>query len=168
MDHLHYRHQFDAVINKLNKKPFDEAGLQLWSGIVLNSAAIKAFKPRWSSDPVNALTAEGRIFFSAWVNEQTISEGRLYYNIHALRVRMLKGYKIPARDFADRFRECFQKSKQDWPDVSTGFGPLTLMEGWLKLDYRSIKKDSTTLLHQFLELSQEIDNILELYRVINK
>ena len=47
------------------------------------------------------------IFFSVWINAG-IKEHKLFYNIHALKLRQLKGYNITSRKFASDFREQFK------------------------------------------------------------
>lgn len=95
-----------------------------------------------------------------WVNEEAIANQRLLYNIHALRLRQLKGYKLQSSALAISFREKLKAFQQHWPNVSTEFGPQTLMEGWVDLDNESIQKDILKLATNFLAIEHLIENTL--------
>ena len=72
MNEAFYLKEFQSASIKINKKTFEDHHLQIYTGVVMNSVAIKVYKPEWSNDPQNALTASSRIFFSIWINEETI------------------------------------------------------------------------------------------------
>jgi hypothetical protein len=98
--------------------------------VILDSVFLKLYKNAWATPLQDPLTAESRIFFSIWMNDAAIEEQRIYYNIHAFKLRHLKGYAIQSRKFADTFRDSFKVHAYNWPNVRVAFGPLTLMEGW--------------------------------------
>src|SRR5262249_1648835 len=75
-----YMKEFQLAATSIDKQRLDKAGIHLFTGIVMESVAIKAYKPEWSNDPENAVNATSRIFFSAWVNEKALEENKLYYN----------------------------------------------------------------------------------------
>lgn len=127
--------------------------------------ALKIYKPEWSGNTESPVDASGRIFFSVWVNEKSVREGRLYYNIHALKLRNLKTYTIPARDFAEEFRKRFENDRANWENVNVKYGPLTLMEGWVELKPDHIRDDLHKLAHRFLTVSLMIDEVLNNYRL---
>jgi len=108
-------------------------------------------------DPV---TSESRIFFSVWINDSTIREQKLFYNIHALKLRKLKGYVIESRKFAETFRGKFEKFEYKWENVSVNFGPLTLMEGWVAIDLENFKDQVMGLANNFLEIEGLVDEAL--------
>jgi len=164
MDEHFYKQKFQEAVDTLSRKEFENAGLRLSVHFILESVALKIYKPEWSSNPDAPLDATGRIFFSAWVNEKTGNEGKLYYNIHALKLKDLKAYKIQARHFAEEFRKQFTVEQEDWKNVSTEYGPLTLMEGWIELKPDQVKSDLQNLAHKFLKLSPVIDHLLDNYR----
>ena len=164
MDESFYRHKFQEAVNMLSGE-FIDSGLRLSVDTILESVALKIYKPEWSSTPESPMDAPGRIFFSVWVNEKSISEGKLYYNIHALKLRNLKGYKIPARTFAEDFRNRFAENQENWENVSVQYGPLTLMEGWTELRPDHIQNDLCELAQKFLNLSPVIDEVLSTYRL---
>jgi hypothetical protein len=51
-----------------------DAGLELSVHEVMDSIALKIYKPSWSNDLQSPLTSKSRIFFSVWVNDKTNKE----------------------------------------------------------------------------------------------
>lgn len=164
MDYNLYLKKFESALLQLDKKTFDDLNIQLFVGIVMSSVVIKAYKSEWSSDLQNPLTANSRIFFSVWVNEKTLKENKLYYNIHALKLRQLKDYKIASRSFAESFRNQFVKQEQNWANVAINYGPLTLMQGWQVFNIENLEKDIISLVQNFLSISPIIDQTLSYYK----
>lgn len=164
MDYDFYKRTFEAIVKDIPQKQFDEAGLEISVHEVMESIALKIYKPKWSGDLQSPLTSKSRIFFSIWVNDKTNKEEKLYYNIHALKLRELKGYKISSRNFAEKFRNRFIEKQNDWENVSIDFGPLTLMEGWLDLNAETIHNDIIDLSGKFLKISPLIDETLETFK----
>ncbi|MEO6315656.1 MAG: hypothetical protein ABIU63_16615 [Chitinophagaceae bacterium] len=155
---------FQQATAQLNKTLHKEKQLHAATGIYLESVFLKLYKLSWLNQTPDPLTAPSRIFFSIWINEKCMEESKLMYNIHALKLRQLKGYSITSRQFADDFRKAFKPFEKRWPNVSTSFGPLTLMEGWVKLDAASLADDVLKLARQFLEIDHLIDELLEKHR----
>lgn len=146
---------------QLNKSLLQKKDLQVATGVVLESVYLKLYKIAWANAGAHPLTTPSRIFFSVWVNDQTIRENKMMYNIHALKLRELKGYKITSREFAAAFRKLFKHYESEWPNVSTDFGPLTLMEGWMPLNEKSIQADIIKISNQFLIIAPLIDQLLQ-------
>lgn len=163
MDYIFYKDKFEQALNNIPKKEFEDAGFKLSVEEVLESIVLKIYKPEWSNDFKSPLTSKSRIFFSVWVNDKAIKEGKLYYNIHALKLRELKGYKIGSRDFAEKFRNKFSKYQKDWKNVNINLGPLTLMEGWTNLNLDTIQNDLSDLTQNFLEIGFLIDDTLNIF-----
>ncbi|MEZ0131205.1 hypothetical protein AB9T88_16115, partial [Flavobacterium sp. LBUM151] len=134
MDASFYLENFQKIAKKLDQKNLSEKSIEVSVGIYLDSVFIKLYKKSWTSNSQEPLTAESRIFFSVWVNDSTIEKHKIMYNIHALKLRKLKGYTIQSRKFADFFRQDFKDYERNWPNVSVNHGPLTLMEGWTALE----------------------------------
>ncbi|NML72374.1 hypothetical protein HHL23_21675 [Chryseobacterium sp. RP-3-3] len=82
-----------------------------------------------------------------------------------MKLRNLKGYTIPARDFAEKFRIRFENDRTNWENVNVQYGPLTLMEGWVELKPDHIQDDLHKLAHRFLTVSPMIDEVLNNYRL---
>ncbi len=103
------------------------------------------------------------IFFSVWVDAESLGRNRAKYNIHALKLRMLRGYSITSRDFASDFRQSFAAYSSGWPNVSVQHGPLTLMQGCSAIGQDG-ETDLLALLNRFEPLGALIDRLLEARR----
>lgn len=164
MDIPFYLENFQKIVDQLDSKLLNEKSIEVSVGIYLDSVFIKLYKKSWASNPEEALTAESRIFFSVWVNDATLEKQKIMYNIHALKLRKLKGYSIQSRKFAEIFRDSLKDYEQKWPNVSVVHGPLTLMEGWIKLDLENLEKDILKLARNFLEIEHLIDHTLNPFK----
>jgi hypothetical protein len=164
MDYKFYRRNFEEAVEDIFFKQFDHLGLKLSVEEVLESVVLKIYKPEWSNDFDSQLNSKSRIFFSVWVNDKTIKEGKLYYNIHALKLRELKGYKISSRNFAEKFRTQFIEYENEWENIRVNFGPLVLMEGWINLNIETIQEDIINLSWNFLKISPLIDDTLDIFK----
>lgn len=155
-----YLKEFQKAANQLDKKLLKEKGIEVAVGVVLDSVCLKLYKKNWVSELQDPLTAESRIFFSIWVNDITIEAQRICYNIHAFKLRHLKGYAIQSRQFADTFREGFKAFESSWPNVSVKYGPLTLMEGWIRPNQNDLPNDVLILANNFLAIEHLVDDTL--------
>ena len=124
--------------------------LEIATGLYGDSVFLKLYKQSWASPSEDPLTAKSRIFFSIWISDSDIAEKKLRYNIHALKLRQLKGYSIASRKFAESFRGDFSEFEPQWPNVSVNYGPLTLMQGWIAFNPEQYRKISWRLLTTFL------------------
>lgn len=155
--------QFGAVFAKI-KSDFDgrnSAGLVCKQGFYKACAVLKLQKASWTNDPMDRVQNESGIFFSIWIDEDAARRSLAKYNIHALKLRQLKGYSIASREFANDFRNGFAPARNTWPNVSVDYGPLTLMEGWIGVDSNKFEKDILVLMERFIHLSPLIDRLLE-------
>ncbi len=152
----------DAALRKI-KQQYDESysdsDLVCKQGFYLNSSVLKLQKPSWTNDPMDQPQNSSGIFFSIWMYEQSIAKSRAQYNIHALKLRKLKGYSITSKDFAEEFRKNFVK--KSWPNVSVDYGPLTLMEGWTEVDLNNLEERILPMLKRFHQVSPIIDRLLK-------
>lgn len=160
MDTSFYLQKFQKAADQLDKKLLNKKQIEVAVGVVLNSVFLKLYKRSWATPLQNPLTAESRIFFSIWINDSAIEEQKILYNIHAFKLRHLKGYSIQSRKFANVFRDAFKDFEHKWQNVSVKFGPLTLMEGWLKLDLEDFQDDILALANDFLEIEYLVDDTL--------
>lgn len=165
MDTSFYLENFQKIVDQLDSKLLDKKSIEVSVGIYLDSVFIKLYKKSWASNPQEALTAESRIFFSVWVNDSTLEKQKIMYNIHALKLRKLKGYSIQSRKFAEVFRENFKDYEQKWQNMSVNHGPLTLMEGWIKLDLENFQEEVLKLVSNFLEIEYLIDHTLNQFKL---
>ena len=164
MDFENYQDKFQKVADLLDKKLLREKQIEVAVGTVLNSVFLKLYKKSWANPSPDPLTAETRIFFSVWINDPAIEEQKLLYNIHALKLRKLKGYSIQSRKFADAFRKSFKEFEHQWQNVSVDFGPLTLMEGWVNINLGNFQNDILKLANNFLEIEHLVDNTLDKFK----
>jgi hypothetical protein len=133
MDPSPYLPEFQKAASGLDASLLAQKGLQVEVGIWLESVVLRMHKRSWANKPLERPQTEAAIFFSIWVSDKSAKTSPLFYNIHALKLRQLRGYKITSREFAADFRARFQPFARHWPNVSVDFGPLTLMEGWTAL-----------------------------------
>lgn len=167
MEFENYLSVFRKAAQQLDSKSLKEKQIEIAIGIFLNSVCLKLFKKSWSNIDENPVTAETRIFFSVWINDSSLKQQKLFYNIHALKLRKLKAYKIESRKLAEVFRNKFEKFEHQWSNVSTNYGPLTLMKGWLTIDLENFERDVIQLSNQFLEIENLIEETLDLFKKKN-
>jgi hypothetical protein len=154
----------DAAFRRL-KRRFDGRrpridGLVCKQGRFGRCPVLKLQKPAWTNDPMDEIRNETGIFFSIWSVPDAVPRNRVHYNIHALKLRQLKGYAITSRDFADGFRNRFVSIRDAWPHVSTEYGPLTLMQGWIESEIDRVEDDLFRLMEQFDDVIPVIDLLL--------
>jgi hypothetical protein len=126
-----------------------------------DSAVLKVQKSRWTNASALNEPADAGIFFSIWIEAESLKKKQAFYNIHALELRALEGFLIQSRDFAAAFRAAFADSAHKWPHVSTDYGPQTLMQGWIALDLPRFETDIALLIERFLPLTTVIDGLLD-------
>jgi len=164
MDYKHYLSTFQKAAGQLDKKVLRKKQIEVAVGEILNSVFLKLYKKSWTNPSQDPLTSMSRIFFSIWTKNSAIEEQKIFYNIHALKLRHLKGYTIQSRVFADIFRDSFKGFEHKWKNVSVKFGPLTLMEGWLKVDPDNFQDEIAELANNFLEMEHLIDDTLAKFK----
>jgi hypothetical protein len=164
-----YLSEFEKAAGSLDAGALAQKGLDVEVGVWLRSVVLRMHKKTWANKPFERPQSDTAIFFSIWLNEKGPKADRLFYNIHALKLRQLRGYRITSRDFAADFRAGFKPFARHWPNVSVDFGPLNLMEGWMALDAAAIADPAAQavagtvagLATRFLELAPLIDVLLE-------
>jgi len=163
-----YLTDFKKAANHLDKNLTATKKLEIEVVVWLESVVLRLQKKGWANTPYEKPQSNASIFFSIWLNNKGVKENKIYYNIHALKLRQLQGYKITSREFAAAFRAKFQRFEQHWPNVSVDFGPLTLMEGWVRLDTATLAEDVFTLASKFLTIDSLIDELLDDYKQVIK
>lgn len=161
MDIDFYLNIIQQAAHQLDKKLLDKKEIKYAVGIYGESVFLKLYKISWTNKTADPLLSESRIFFSVWINDEAIKRPQLFYNIHALKLRKLNGYKITSRDFANAFRTKFKAFEPNWPNVSTQFGPLTLMEGFVNSDLNLFQNEIIGLANKFLQMEYLIDELLK-------
>jgi len=160
VDLRYYLDVFQKVSDQLDQKQLIKNRIETTVGIFLESVVLKMYKRSWANPLQDPITSESRIFFSVWMNDSAIKDRKLFYNIHALKLRKLKGYVIESRKFAETFRAKFKKFEYKWENVSVKFGPLTLMEGWVTIDLENFEDQIMALANNFLEIQGLVDETL--------
>lgn len=89
-----------------------------------------------------------------------IAKGGLHYNLHALKLRQLPGYRLESRKFATAFRDAFHSTPAIWPEVATQFGPQTLFQGFAVCPPDQIEETTFTLATKFAPLGDLVDQLL--------
>ena len=161
MDTSFYLDKFQKAADKLDKRLLTKKKVE--SAVVLygkDCVVLKLYKRAWANQFQDPLTSESRIFFSVWISDSSIKEQKLLYNIHALKLRQLKGYSIQSRKFAGIFRDSFKAFEHKWKNVSVDFGPQTLMEGWQSIDTENFQNDILELANNFLEIEHLVDDTI--------
>ena len=160
MDTSFYLSLFQQVVDKLDKRLLNQKQLLAETGVWLDSVVLRLYKQHWANNPGEKPQTGPAIFFSIWIGIADIKEPKLFYNIHALKLRKLKGYALTSRKFADYFRDQFKSLEHNWPNVSVKFGPQTLMQGWKIVNLDSPVEDILTIANKFIEIDILIENLL--------
>lgn len=132
-------------------------GLVIKAGEGLGAAILKVLKPAWTSDPPELFLNTNGIFFSVWVDASSKAQKRARYNLHAKKLRSIKGEAFPAREFARAFRAEASTVLQAWPSVVYPKGPITLFEGHVHLDPRTLQMETSALIDRLVALAPLID-----------
>jgi len=162
-----YLAAFKKAAGKFDENLLAKKKLEIVTGIWLESVVLKLQKNAWANKPHESPQTDAAIFFGVWLSDKSdkaIKENKIFYNIHALKLRQLKGYKITSREFAAAFRARFKPYERQWPNVSVDFGPQTLMQGWEKLDTANVENDVFKIASRFLQIDTLIDDLLDGYK----
>ena len=158
---IYYLNIFRKISEKIELKLMSEYQMEIITGCLLDSVVMKIRKRNWYNSTETDEKNRSSIFFSVWIEDKSLIRNLIYYNIHALKLRHLKGYNIESRKFAEAFRDKFKKYKYQWPNVSVSYGPQTLMQGRIEINTESFEADIIALIIRFLEIEYIIDDLLE-------
>lgn len=117
-------------------------------GMYSDCAVLNLQKPAWKNDGPAPVPHQCGIFFSIWITPKGAERNRAEYNIHASKLRQLQAYRLTSIAFARAFRKSFAEQEGDWANVSTEYGPQTLMQGWFEID-KSFVADAVKLMGRF-------------------
>jgi hypothetical protein len=135
-------------------------GLQIKTGAALGAAILKLLKPSWTTDGPEPLLNSNGVFFGVWVDAACVAEGRLRYNLHAKKLRLLKSPAFAAREFARSFRIEANAALKSWPKATYPKGPITLFEGEVPLDTATFEHEASALMDRFAALTPMVDAML--------
>lgn len=166
MDTTDYLHEFQKAAALLDQELLKRKNIEVAVGIYLDAVCLKLYKKSWANPSQDPLTAESRIFFSIWINNSELNQHQLFYNVHAFKLNYLKGYSIKSRKFADSFRLSFKQYENKWKNVSTKFGPLTLMQGFIKIDPENFQDSIIELSNNFIAIEHLIDQSLAEFKFL--
>jgi hypothetical protein len=156
--------KFQITAGLLRKELPPKSEIKIITGVYARSIYMKMYKNAWANDYNELQMPASWIFFSVWINENAIMGRKLFYNIHAFKLRQLRGYSISSRKFADNFRTMFKEFEHKFPNVSIEFGPQTLMQGWKQIDMGMLENEILRLSFQFLEIEELIDKNLQNFK----
>ena len=157
---IYYLNKFRKISEKLESKLMSEYQMEIITGCLLDSVVMKIRKSNWYNSTETDENNSSSIFFSVWIEDKSLIRNQIYYNIHALKIRHLKGYNIESRKFAEAFRDKFRKYKDQWPHVSVSYGPQTLMQGRIEINPDSFEDDIISLINRFLKIEYIIEELL--------
>lgn len=160
MDHIALEAIFKAASASLDHKLLQQKSAIIETGIWLDSVVLRISKEHWANDVFQKPQTGAAIFFSIWLNEKSLKKDKVNYNIHAFKLRDLKGYSLTSSAFTSAFRKQFNYFKEDWPNLSTEQGPRTLMQGWITHDPINLQRDISELACKFFKIDGIIDELL--------
>ena len=152
---------FEALKNERAAALFSQHGLMVKTGEGLGAAILKLLKPSWTTDGPDELLNTNGLFFSVWIDAACEAEGIVRYNVHAKKLRMIKGEAFAAREFARAFRAQGKDELEGWPHWSYPKGPITLFEGHFPLDEKTLAADTSAMMDRFANLTPMLDRLLE-------
>lgn len=134
--------------------------LSIKTGEGLGAALLKVMKPEWTTDAPEELLNSNGVFFSIWVDADCEARGVARYNLHAKKLRALKGETFAAREFVRAFRAQCGDELEGWPNWSYPKGPITLFEGEVPLDMATLHAKSSELITRFVALTPLLEKVL--------
>jgi hypothetical protein len=135
-------------------------GLLVKTGEGLGAAILKMLKPTWTTDGPDEILNTNGLFFSVWIDAACEAQGIVRYNVHAKKLRMIKGEAFAAREFARAFRAQGKDELEGWPNWTYPKGPITLFEGHFPLDEKTLPADTSALMDRFAVLAPMLDRLL--------
>lgn len=119
---------------------------------------IKALKPAWTTDSPDQLLNTNGLFFSVWVDAECEAEGVARYNLHAKKLRFIKGEHFAARNFVRSFRAHAKAGLAGFPNWQYPKGPITLFEGQFPL--QRLRGETDCVLKNFAAMTPLLDRLL--------
>ena len=128
--------------------------------IKTDAAILRLQKPSWTTDDSGQLLNSNGLFFGVWIDAACEAKGIARYNVHAKKLRVIKGEAFAARDFARTFRAQAQGDLREWPNCVFPKGPITLFEGSFRFEAGTLKEETSTLMDRFAALTPLVDRLL--------
>lgn len=156
-----YLRIFEALKAARAAELHSKHGLTIKTGEGLDAAIIKLLKPTWTTDTGDEILNTNGLFFGVWVDPASEAMGRARYNLHAKKLRFLKGPEFAAREFARAFRTSLGTELRTWPNLVYPKGPITLFEGWVPLRPDTLSQQTSDLLDRFAAITPAIDGMID-------
>ncbi len=134
-------------------------GLDMKTGEGLGAVIIKTLKPKWTTDPQHELLNSNGLFFSVWVDAECEAQSIARYNLHAKKLRFIRGEKFANREFVRSFRLQAQDDMKGFPNWNYPKGPITLFEGSFPL--AELKDETDKVLENFAKMTPLLERLLE-------
>jgi hypothetical protein len=151
---------FNALKSERSSEFQSQHGLTIKTGEGLGAAILKLIKPEWTTDSPSELLNTNGLFFGVWVDAECEAKGIARYNLHAKKLRAIKGEAFAAREFARSFRAQSKDELAGWPNWSYPKGPITLFEGHFPLDAKTLHAETSMLMDRFAKLAPVLDALL--------
>jgi hypothetical protein len=155
---------FLAVFERLKNERAAEFqsrhGLVIKTGEGLGAAILKVMKPSWTTDAPEDLLNSNGLFFGVWVDAECVAKGIARYNLHAKKLRFIKGDTFASREFARSFRAGGAAHMAGWPNWSFPKGPITLFEGHVPLDVNTLEAETSALMDRFVDMVPRLETML--------
>jgi hypothetical protein len=135
--------------------------LSIKTGEGLGAALLKVMRPAWTTDAPEELLNTNGLFFSIWVDAACEAKGFARYNLHAKKLRAIKGEAFAAREFARAFRAQCGDELKGWPNWNYPKGPITLFEGEFPLALETLHAKSSELITRFVGLTPKLEKLLD-------
>ncbi len=149
---------FNALKAQRSAEFLTQYGLTIKTGEGLGAVVLKLLKPTWTTDAPGEFLNSNGVFFSVWVDAACESKGIARYNLHAKKLRFIKGERFEARQFVRKFRSSVDL--QDWPNANFPKGPITLFEGYVALDVKTLHSETSSLMDRFVKMVPMLESVL--------
>jgi hypothetical protein len=156
-----YLDSFTALKSERAAEFQTQHGLTIKTGEGLGAAILKLLKPSWTTDGPGEILNSNGLFFGVWVDAECEARGIARYNLHAKKLRFIKGEAFAAREFARAFRAQGKDELAGWPNWSYPKGPITLFQGHVPLDANTLHAETSALMDRFAQLAPMLERLLE-------
>jgi hypothetical protein len=161
MTQQNYLNVFNALKSERAAEFQQTHGLSIKTGEGLGAVILKLLKPSWTTDGPGEILNSNGLFFGVWVDAACESKGIARYNLHAKKLREIKGEAFAAREFVRSFRAQCGEEMKAWPNCTFPKGPITLFEGHVPLKAETLKAETSALMDRFAALTPMLDQLLK-------
>lgn len=69
-----YLHKFENAVNAFDQKALEKSGLEIQTGIWLNSVVLRLQKKHWANNPNEKPHSGSAIFMGIWIDQEAFSK----------------------------------------------------------------------------------------------